>query len=46
MHKLSKEQLENISGGISPWIFVGIGALVVFTLGFVDGVVHPKGCDA
>ncbi len=46
MQKLSNNKLENISGGVSTWIFVGIGALVVFTLGFVDGLVHPKGCDA
>ena len=45
MKVVDEKELENITGGVSAWIWVGIGAAVVFALGFVDGLVHPKGCD-
>lgn len=47
MKKINKENLDNIVGGeISTWMVMGIGAVVVFALGFIDGLVHPKGCGA
>ena len=45
MQKLSKEEMMNIKGGgISVWVILGIGALVTFAIGFVEGIINPKGC--
>ena len=42
---LSKNELKNINGGgISAWGILGIGALVVFIAGAIDGFARPFSC--
>ena len=46
MQKLSKEEMMNIKGGgISVWVILGIGALVTFLVGVIDGIVNPLDCN-
>lgn len=42
--KLSKEELENIYGGGTGLIVVGIVALCVLIAGIIDGFVRPLKC--
>ena len=45
MKDIEVNELKNIKGGgISPWIFVGIGAGLVLISGIVDGYVRPLAC--
>ena len=45
MEKIEDDKLTEITGGeVSAWVVVGIGALITFALGFLDGIVNPKGC--
>ncbi len=44
MKSLNQESLKNMKGGFSIWAGVGIGALIIFLSGVVDGIVHPKAC--
>ncbi len=46
MQKLNNEKLERITGGASPWVALGIAAAIVFISGVIEGIVHPKACDA
>ncbi len=46
MQRLDNQNLEAITGGASPWIALGIVATIVFISGVIEGIVHPKGCDA
>lgn len=39
-----KELLETTGGGISKWLFAGIGAGIVFIASIVYGFVHPNKC--
>ena len=32
-------------GGISVWAMLGIGALVTFVAGVIDGIVRPLSCS-
>ena len=43
MKDIEVNELKNIKGGgISPWIFVGIGAGLVLISGIVDGLIKLK----
>ena len=43
--KLKKEEMLKINGGgISAWGILGIGALVVFIAGAIDGFARPFAC--
>lgn len=44
MVKLSESELKDINGGISVWTAIGIGALVTFIAGVIDGIVRPLAC--
>lgn len=45
MEKLSDIELKKVDGGgISLGIAFGIGALVTFILGFIDGYTRPLPC--
>lgn len=42
---LSKEELKEIKGGgFSVWAGLGIGTLVVFLAGVIDGFARPFAC--
>lgn len=46
MIRIEDKDLENITGGATPYIWIGIAvaALVIFLSGFIDGLVNPKKC--
>lgn len=44
MEKVNKCELENITGGFSVWMGVGIAALVVFLSGVIEGITNPDKC--
>lgn len=41
--ELTKQQLLNVRGG-GLGVFAGIGALIVFVIGVIDGYVRPYKC--
>jgi len=41
--ELTKNQLISVKGG-GLGVFIGIGALVVFVIGVIDGYVRPYKC--
>ena len=45
MKNLDENKLENIKGGISGWGVLGIGALVAFLSGLLDGIARPSRCN-
>jgi lactobin A/cerein 7B family class IIb bacteriocin len=45
MESLSQRELENINGGgIGIGIILGLGTLITFILGVIDGYVRPLPC--
>ena len=44
--KLKEEQLEKISGGSTPYIWIGIAiaTAIIFLSGMIDGITNPKEC--
>ena len=45
MQKISDTALKDINGGFSGWALAGIGLLITFVAGVVDGIARPKGCN-
>jgi lactobin A/cerein 7B family class IIb bacteriocin len=45
MVKLNETELQAINGGISVWTAIGIGALITFLAGVIDGIVRPLSCN-
>jgi len=46
MQSLNKEEMLKITGGgISAWGLFGIGALITFLAGVIDGFVRPPACN-
>jgi len=44
--KMSNEELLNvIGGGINIGVVAGIGALITFIIGIVDGYLRPEKCS-
>ena len=46
MQKLSDAELAKINGGFSVWVAVGIGLVVTFVAGIIDGIARPKSCKS
>lgn len=44
MNDLEKKELKNINGGISLWGVVGVGAIITFVSGIIDGIARPFNC--
>lgn len=44
MEKLKSKDLENIIGGFSVWMGIGIAAIVVFLAGVLEGITNPNKC--
>ena len=44
MQKINDAELKEINGGFSGWALAGIGLLVSFVAGVIDGIARPKGC--
>ncbi len=46
MQKLNKEEMIAINGGgVSGWVVLGIGTLLVFLGGLLDGFTRPLSCN-
>ena len=39
-------ELTKISGGFSGWAIAGIGVLITFAIGVIDGIARPKKCHS
>ena len=46
MQKLNDAELTKIYGGFSGWALAGIGLLVTFVAGVIDGIARPKKCNS
>ncbi len=44
MEEIKTKDLENITGGFSVWMGVGIAAIVVFLAGVLEGITNPNKC--
>ena len=44
MQRLNKNDLENVIGGFSVWMGIGIAAIVVFLAGVLEGITNPNKC--
>lgn len=46
MREIEENELEKVKGGSSSsWIGLGIGALVIFIIGVIDGYTRPLSCN-
>ena len=41
MKKLNDLELQNIEGGMTAWVAIGIGIVVTFVAGVLDGQTKP-----
>ena len=46
MKRIDDIELNTISGGFSGWALAGIGLLITFVAGVVDGIARPKKCHS
>lgn len=47
MNKIKEENLKEVKGGAVNWgLAAGIGAVVSFIIGVVDGLINPKKCNS
>ena len=46
MKKVEDIELNKVDGGFSGWALAGIGILVTFVAGIVDGIARPKKCHS
>ena len=44
--KINDVELSSISGGFSGWALAGIGLMVTFIAGIIDGIARPKKCNS
>ena len=44
MKKLDDLELKKVEGGMSAWALVGIGLVVTFVAGIIDGIARPFKC--
>ena len=44
MSEVSQKELENITGGFSVCVGIGIAAVVVFLSGVLEGITNPDKC--
>lgn len=42
MKEVENKELKNLNGGISVWAVVGIGSLITFVSGIIDGLIRLK----
>lgn len=46
MREIEENELEKVRGGASSsWVGLGIGALVIFIIGVIDGYTRPLSCN-
>ena len=44
MKKLNDSELKKVEGGMTAWMAVGIGLMVAFVSGVLDGIARPMKC--
>ncbi len=44
MRKLDDLELKKVEGGMSAWVAIGIGLVVTFVAGIIDGIARPIKC--
>ena len=44
MKKLNELELSKVKGGMSAWVAIGIGLIVTFAAGIIDGIARPTKC--
>lgn len=42
---MNKNELINVKGGISKWVYLGIGSALAFVIGVIDGYLRPLKCN-
>jgi lactobin A/cerein 7B family class IIb bacteriocin len=45
MKRVNDQELREIKGGFSGWLIAGIGIVVTFVAGVIDGIARPKKCN-
>ena len=46
MQRINDNELKEVNGGFSGWALAGIGLLVTFVAGVIDGIARPKKCSS
>ncbi len=45
MQAVNNLELDNVKGGVSGWVVIGIAAIVVFLAGVFEGITSPNPCQ-
>ena len=46
MKRVDDKELVKVNGGFSGWALAGIGLIVTFVAGVIDGIARPKKCNS
>ena len=46
MEKLKDNELKKVEGGMTAWGAIGIGLVVTFIAGVIDGIARPIKCHS
>ena len=46
MKRIGEDELKKINGGFSGWALAGMGILITFISGVIDGIARPKKCNS
>ena len=44
MKRINDSELKNVEGGMTAWAAIGIGLVVTFVAGVLDGIARPHKC--
>ena len=42
---MNKYELMDVKGGVSKWVFLGIGSAIALVIGVIDGYLRPLKCN-
>ena len=46
MKKINDLELQKVEGGMTVWAAIGIGLVVTFVAGILDGIARPMKCNS
>jgi len=46
MKKVDDLELKKVEGGLTAWAAIGIGLVVTFVAGIIDGIARPLKCHS
>ena len=46
MRRIEDTELAKVNGGFSGWAIAGIGLIVTFVAGVIDGIARPRKCNS